>query len=262
MGLLDHINGFFEEISTREGRERQLGIPANKRDRALRKRAVEEFKIKNPDFHIQGDKQDYDGYVQYISDGEKYCEFIEGERNCLRAFDSYIDEYGYDSVHRKLTARDLIPEIEDLFASHDQYFSKKVRDEKYLINIVLAQIWLDQLFKDPAQEKQHKKMIYEHFLEFIRNKEIPFYSIPEIQRSGPYAELFVVSKIMAQKNINLGSMGVELTPVDDQSFGSVRYGNDTDNYMMHHQVRFWCTFFERRQGIVVACDYLNIDRWC
>jgi hypothetical protein len=262
MGLLDHINGFFEEISTRDGRERQLGIPANKRDRAIKVRSVEEFKAKNPNFHIHGDKQDYDGYVQYISNGEKYCEFIEGEKNCLRAFNNYKEKYGHDSVHRALTTKDLIPKIKDLFADYEEYFLKKVKDEKYLINIVLAQIWLDQLFVDPAQEKQRKKMIYENFLEVIRNKEIPFYSIQEIQRSGPYAELLVVSIIMAQKNINLGSLGVELTPVDHQSFASVAYADENDVYTKNAQVRSWCTFFERRHGIVVACDPLNVDNWC
>lgn len=259
MGLLDYINGFLEEVSTRRGRERQLGISPSKRDRALRERAVEEFKETNPDFNIRGDTQDFDGYVQYISKGKKYCEFIEGERNCLRAVDRYIEEYGYNSVHRELTARQLIPEIKDLFASYDQYFSKKVRDEKYLINIVLAQIWLDRLFSDAAEEKLNKKMIYEALLELISNREIPFYSIDELRTYGVYTELLAISKIMALRNVDLAFTGLQLTPVDDGVFD----GFMADSYeYVSERLRVWRNYFQTRDGLSVNCEpYLDVDKW-
>ncbi len=261
LSIFDYISGFIEELTTRRGREAELGIPANKRDRALRERAVEEFKTMNPNFYIRGNTEDYDGYVQYIRDGEKYCEFIEGERNCLRAVDRYIAQIGYDSVHRELTSSLIIPKIRDLFADYDQYFSKKLLEDKYLINVVMAKIWLDHLFNNPTKEKDNKRMIYENFLEFIKNKEIPFYNICDIDRSGPYSELLVVSKIMIEKNINLGFVEVALTPVNHQSFQSVVYANENDIYLKNAKIRWWCAFFERRQGIVVTCGSLNVIGW-
>lgn len=265
MGIFDFIKDVTEVVSTRSGRESMLGIPANKRDRAIRERAVKEFIEQNPEFLVSGSTADFDGYVQYINNKEKHCVFIEGERNCWKARDYYLEKFGYESAFLDITADQLIPKIEDLFASHRAYFKKRIIEERFLINVVLAQIWLDKLFLESEQEQSNKKNIWNSLVEMIENHELPFYSVVEIEKYARFAELLAISKLMNNSSALLpfNDPDVQLTSVQHDSFESLRTNAVLlDIQIQSQKIRWWQDYFEKKHGVVVRCqDELRIDTW-
>ncbi|MBT8545834.1 hypothetical protein G6732_03040 [Polynucleobacter paneuropaeus] len=268
MGIFDYIKDVAGVLSTRSGRETMLGIPANKMDRALRERALQEFCKNNPEFLTSGNLVDFDGYVQFIHNGEKCCEFIEGENNCWNAHAYYREKYGYDKVFFDVISKDEIPQVKNLFSDYHDKLSQSAIVEKYLINVVLAQIWLDLLFKNKSQENQNKLLIMRRFEDLISNHEIPFYSISEIQRYGCYTELLVVSKIMETDNIALSvdDPYINLAPVIDSSFERFKYKSsaEANSYLQWDwtSIRKWEDYFRYKHGINVSCkDPLGLNDW-
>lgn len=266
MGLNGQMHLFFEDIATRKGRERYLGIPANQNARVLRERAVVEFRKRHSEFKISGDTTDFDGYVQFLFNGIKHCAFYEGVIRCRKARDHYAHELGYGNCFYQLTLGEPLPIIRDLIAEDERIFVKKLEREKYLVNIVLAQIWLDQLFSDSTKESQSKSMIKEGVLELIRANEIPFSSIPEIMNYGYFTEYLVVSRLMLKLGVVLPFENklIKLSPVGFDSFEQFKSPEiDFESTPpIKLSVDRWCRYFLSKHNIDVNCFLcLGIDSW-
>jgi hypothetical protein len=150
MGIFDYIKDVSDALSTRRGREDLLGIPANKKDRKLKARAIQEFNKKYPEFrwfkasidiagiphyfecdndiettdydsyikYKAGDITDYDGYIQYKKGKNYYCGLFEGRRNVYKNF-SYIKEHiNCDEIRCEVIENEQIPEIKVLLKSY------------------------------------------------------------------------------------------------------------------------------------------------
>lgn len=257
---------FFEDISTRKGRERYLGIPANQNARIMRERAVKDFRGANPDFVISGDTTDFDGYVQYVFNGQKHCTFYEGVIRCRKARDHFAHELGHDLSFCELTLGNSAISIRDLISENRDLLIKKIEKDKFLINIVLAQIWLDKLFSDASNEADNRSMIKDGVLELIKNQKIPFDSIVDVMDYGYYAEHLVVSKLMLDRgekplindpnirlsNIELGSFEILKTSnIDYESTPPIKLAVDR-----------WCRYLMIRHNVEINCLLcLGISSW-
>ena len=264
MGIFDYIKSVGDVLSTRSGRENMLGIPANKRDRALRERAVKEFSERNPDFLVLGNTLDYDGYVQYVCDGQMYCVFIEGEKEVWKFRDHKLDKLGHGSAHLDTIDNQLIPEIKNLFLEHKNFWKRRANEQRTVVNIVLSQLWLDEQLKNEGASK-FKMGIYDKFSDMISNSEIPFYSVEEISKSAPYSELLVISKFLESENIQIpfNNSDIKLSKVDEYFFRDLRGEDGGSSRSFYSEIHEWCTYYFKFQlNIDIECEsQLRVCDW-
>jgi hypothetical protein len=241
-----------------------LGIPANKRDRALRERAVKEFSERNPEFLVSGNTLDYDGYVQYVCNGQMYSVFIEGEKEIWKFRDHKLDELGHGSAHLETIDNQLIPEIKNLFLEHKNFWKRRANEQRTAVNIVLSQLWLNDQLKN-QETNRFKSEVYDKFSDMISNNEIPFYSVEEISKSVPYTELLVMSKFLESENIKipLNNPDIKLSKVDEYSFRDLRGEDRRSSQSIYSEIHEWCKYyFKLHRNIDIECEsQLRVCDW-